>query len=42
MCICNVAMLHVGFNGPQMIVQIAEDYSYAELLIRLPGYCPSM
>lgn len=24
------------------LTQIAEDYSHSELLIRLPGYCPSM
>lgn len=24
------------------LMQIAEDYSHCEFLIRLPGYCPSM
>lgn len=24
------------------LIQIAEDYSHCEFLIRLPGYCPSM
>jgi hypothetical protein len=23
-------------------LQIAEDYSHCEILLRLPGYCPSM
>lgn len=25
-----------------LLMQIAEDYSHCELVLRLPGYCPSM
>ncbi|KAI5659279.1 hypothetical protein M9H77_28072 [Catharanthus roseus] len=33
-------VMAAGYHNRSIIWQIAEDYSHAELLIRLPGYCP--
>lgn len=30
----------VGSSFRQLVWQIAEDYAQADLLLRLPGYCP--
>ncbi|CAI9760565.1 unnamed protein product [Fraxinus pennsylvanica] len=29
-----------GYRSRSIVLQIAEDYSHSEFLIRLPGYCP--
>ncbi|XP_022889317.1 L-arabinokinase-like [Olea europaea var. sylvestris] len=29
-----------GYHSRNIVLQIAEDYSHSEFLIRLPGYCP--
>lgn len=39
---CRFMLLNYDKLESLKLVQIAEDYSHCEFLIRLPGYCPSM